>query len=295
MTSKWNSASAASGFKHRVFYFLIKCGGRRAAYFLLYFVALFYTLVPAFRTRAYPYINRRFAGAGFFGKLRHCYKLYLTFGKTLVDRSVLGITGNIDILSSENDRELCRSLHAKGKGLIVITAHCGCWQSAMSTFDFMDGEKYVLYRRDGGDVDKQAHEHGKIKETVKFIDPAGFAGGGVEIISALEKNAIICVMGDREFGSSKNMVKVPFLGKEIKVPAAMCRVAASLGTPVVIVYFPFKGAGRFDSVIADNFIVADNGGVIANYKEYAARFVKSLEDFCEKYPYQYFNFYNIWE
>jgi lauroyl/myristoyl acyltransferase len=295
MTNKWDSTSAASEFKHRIFYFLIRFGGRYAAYFLLYFVVVFYVLAAKFRRRTYPYIEKRFPGCGFLKKLWHCYKMYLTFGKVLLDRSVLGITGKITFFpSAENDWEVCRRLHALGKGLIVITAHCGCWQSALSMFDFVEGERYVLYRRAAGDVDKQAHEHGKIKAAVKFIDPAGYAGGVVQIVSVLEKGGILCVMGDREFGSSKNSVAVPFLGEEIRVPVSIYRIAAAQGTPVVIAYIPFTGPGRLGSIIMDNFVVPDAGGVLANYTDCAARFVKTLEDFCQKYPYQYFNFYNIW-
>ncbi|WP_428898330.1 Lauroyl/myristoyl acyltransferase [Parelusimicrobium proximum] len=294
MTDKWSSKSAASRFKHNIFYFLIKLGGRYAAYALLFFVVLFYTLVPKWRRKAYPYIERRFPAAKGFAKIKHVFRLNMTFGRVLVDRAVLGITGSINILSSQADQDLCRELHAKGKGLIIITAHAGCWQSAMSTFDFMAGEKYVVYKRSKEDVDKQAHEHGGTKQTVNFIDPAGYAGGGLEIIEAIEKNGIICTMGDREFGSGKTMIRLPFLGSDISIPGAVYRIAGSYGTPVIIVFFPFAGAGRFDSLIADHFIIEDKGPDVSAYKPDAGRFINALETFCEKYPYQFFNFYDMW-
>lgn len=291
----WSSKSVASKFKHQIFYFLIKVGGRYSAYFLLYFVVFTYTLFPAIRRRSYSYIEKRFPQAKGLKKFLHCFKLNLTFGKTLVDRAVLGITGEINILSCKEHQDLCARLHALGKGLIVITAHAGCWQSAMSTFDFMEGEKYVIYRRVKEDIDKQAHEHGKKKQTVNFIDPAGYAGGALEIMGALEKNGIICMMGDRIFGAEKNLTKTNFLGSPIKVPVGIYRIAASMGTPVVFVYFPFKGAGKFDSIIADSFYVDDLGADMKNYASYAQRFTQSLETFCKEYPYQFFNFYNLWD
>ncbi|WP_424246129.1 putative LPLAT superfamily acyltransferase [Elusimicrobium posterum] len=291
----WNSKSVASEFKHKVFYFLIKFGGRPLAYILLYCVVTFYTFVPSLRRRSSYYIEKRFPGLNFFQRFARSFKLNLTLGKTLVDRAVLGITGEINILSSKEDQDLCARLYAQGKGLIVITAHCGCWQSAMSTFDFMEGEKYVIYRRIKEDVDKQAHEHGKTKQTVKFIDPAGYAGGALDIMGALEKNAIICMMGDRVFGGEKNLCEVNFLGSPIKVPAGIYRMAAAFSTPVVVVFFPFKGAGKFDSVIAANFTVEDKGADIKNYTPYAQIFADKMEEFCKDFPYQFFNFYNIWE
>lgn len=287
----WTGASTASRFKHQIFYTLIKVGGRRAAYILLYAVAAFYACVPAFRRGAYPYITRRFGPKN---KFINCYKLFLTFGKTLVDRAVLGITGEIEILSSEADQELVRRLQAKGKGLIIITAHAGCWAGAMSSFDFIGGEKYVLYKRVKEDVDKQAHEHGRKKQTVNFIDPSSYGGGSFEMLAALEKNGIVCIMGDREFGSPKNRIAAQFLGADIKVPGSVYRIAAASGAPVIIIFFPFKGAGRLDSVIADHFYVEDAGPRINAYAPYAARYVGALENFVKEYPYQYFNFYDVW-
>ncbi|MDR0646509.1 MAG: lysophospholipid acyltransferase family protein [Elusimicrobiota bacterium] len=294
MPNKWSSKSAASHFFHEIFYVLIKIGGRHAAYALLFFVVIFYAVLPSTRRKSYPYLKRRFPEAGFWAKQYHVFMLAWTFGKVLLDRSILGITGKIDILSSREDQALCKELYSKGKGLIVVSAHAGCWQSAMSSFDFIEGDKYAIYRRTEEDVDKQAYEHGKIKQAVNFINPSGYAGGAVEILCALEKNGVICTMGDREFGPQKTSVRLPFLGADIRVPASVYRIAAFYGTPVIIIFFPFKGAGKFDSVIADHFFIKDKGSGMENYKDSARRFIKAFENFCKEYPYQYFNFYDIW-
>ncbi|MDR0952886.1 MAG: lysophospholipid acyltransferase family protein [Elusimicrobiota bacterium] len=294
MVDKWTGASTASRFKHQVFYALIKIGGRRLAYILLYFVVAFYTLVPKFRKTASPYIDKMFMPKNFFEKFRHCYKLFLTFGKTLVDRAAFGISGEIEILSSKEDKDLVKTLHAKNKGLIIITAHAGAWASAMSSFDFVDGKKYVLYKRNDKDVDKQAHEHGRTKQTVNFIDPTSYGGGSFEILSALEKKGIVCVMGDREFGSPRNKIETPFLGANIALPSSIYRIAAASGAPILVIFFPFMGAGKLSSVVADNFYVEDKGPKISAYKPEAARFALAFEKFVKQYPYQYFNFYDIW-
>ena len=158
MVQKWTGKSLGSSFFQNLYCFFIKCAGRPAAYFILYFVAAFYTLLPGIRKSASYYLKRRFPKDGFFGIFLSTYKLIFNFGKVLTDRAVLGITGEAEIISSKSDRQLCQDLRAKGKGLIIITAHCGCWQMAMSRFDFMEGDKYVIYHRSKEDVDKHAHE-----------------------------------------------------------------------------------------------------------------------------------------
>ncbi len=294
MADNWTGASVASSFKHKIFYVLIKIGGRYSAYLLLYFVVASYVIIPRFRNKAYPYIEKRFVNLNGFSKILHCYKLFLSFGKTLVDKAVFGILGKIKVLSSKQDRDLCINLYNKDKGLIFVTAHCGAWQSAMAAFDFIEADKYVLYKRVKEDVDKQVYEHGRQKQNIKFIDPAGPYGGTIEIMTALEKKSVVCVMGDRTFGSRKNEISVPFLEHNIKVPGTIYRIAAVTQTPIVIIFFPTKADGKFDSLILDNFYVEDRGAKISNYKEYADKFIVALEKFVKLYPYQFFNIYDMW-
>ncbi len=295
MAQKWTGKSRGNSFFQNLLCFFIKYGGRPAAYFILYFVAFFYTLLPDIRKSASYYLKKRFPRTGFFGMRIKTYKLILNFGKALTDRAVFGITGEINIISSQADKKLCKDLYAKGKGLIIITAHCGCWQTAMSCFDFIEGDKYVIYHKSKEDVDKHAHELSGKESPVKFIDPAGFGGGAAEIISALSDKAIVAMMGDRTFGSLNNKAEVGFLGAKTEVPYGIYRIAAALGTPVVIIFFPRAGAGKVDSVIAGSFFVSDKGQKAENYLNEAQKFIQSLEKFCNKYPYQFFNFYDMWK
>ncbi|GHS87437.1 hypothetical protein FACS189487_03580 [Campylobacterota bacterium] len=289
---KWNSSSTASRFKHNIFYFLIRFGGRYAAYSLLLFVAAFYTLSPKLRVRAAPYLIRRFNEKTHI--LWKTYKLYFSFGMALVDRATLGITGKSQNMCSASDIDMFHSLYNQGKGLVVITAHVGSWQSAATSLDLLPGNKYIVYYRDKNDVDKQAHEHGGIKAPAHFIDPSNGTDAAVKIVAAFEERAIICVMGDRVFGSEKGAVSVPFLNDDIQAPATIYRIAAFYGAPVIIAFCPIKGAGKLAFEIADHFVVEDRGNNAESYKQEALRFARALEAFCVKYPYQYFNFFDIW-
>jgi predicted LPLAT superfamily acyltransferase len=294
MAQKWTSKSLGSSFFQNLLCFFIKYGGRHFAYFIVCFVALFYALLPGVRKKASYYLMRRFARGGFKNFL-NVYRLNLAFGKILTDRAALGITGKVKIVSSQEDRQLCKDLHSKEKGLIIITAHCGCWQMAMSCFDFMEGDKYVIYHRSKEDIDKHAHELSGEKPPVNFIDPAGFGGGSAEIITALSKNAIVCMMGDRTFGSDENKIEVDFLGGKVDIPYSVYRIAGAMGAPVAVIFFPHAGCGKVNSLIAETFFVEDKGPAAKNYFNDAQKFIKSLESFCQKYPYQFFNYYDMWK
>jgi len=296
VSQNWTGKSLGSSFFQNILGFFIKYGGKYVAYFILYFVVIFYTSLPSVRKKASFYLNRRFPDSSALARFVRVYKLNLTFGKILTDRAILGIRGESEVVSSEADKQLCRDLLAKGKGLIILTAHCGCWQMAMSSFDFLPEEKYVIYHKSREDVDKHAHELSGKESPVKFIDPAGFAGGSIEVLAALQKNAIVCAMADRVFGDKSNSVEVDFMGGKIKIPFSIYKIAAAFETPIAVIFFPYKGGGKIDSVISDVFYSKTKGARRAgDYLEDAERFARALEGFTQKYPYQFFNYYNMWE
>ncbi|AKL98316.1 lysophospholipid acyltransferase family protein [Endomicrobium proavitum] len=297
MVQKWTGKSLGSRFFQNLLGIFIKYGGRWTAYFVLYPIVLFYTFLPSVRIKASFYLKHRFPNSGKISLWFKTYKLNFTFGKILIDRAVLGIRGDIKIISSKKDQQLCRDLVAQGKGLIIISAHCGCWQAAMSSFDFLEGEKYVVYHRSKKDVDKHAHELSGKQSLVQFIDPNGFGGGTIEIMSVLAKKGIVCMMGDRTFGGKigkENFIKVDFLGGKINIPFSIYRIAGATGVPIAVIFFPYQGSGKVDSLIPAAFFVEDKGHARENYFQEAQKFIQSLEEFTKKYPYQFYNYYDMW-
>src|SRR5512133_3597055 len=168
---RWSSRSIGSNLQHRIFYLLIRFGGRRAAYLLLYFVVLYYTLCrPTLRRRSYYYLQRRFPGRSGAGRLVDSYRLNLMLGKVLVDRAVVGILGPAAMQVRLHGREELLALAAEGQGLIVMNAHVGCWQVAMSALGFFQVPVNMLMQREDGDLDRHYFEHAGLESPYRIID-----------------------------------------------------------------------------------------------------------------------------
>lgn len=295
MTQSWTGASLASRFKHRFIYALIFVGGRFLAYLFLYPLVLVYTLSPSIRAKSRVYIQKRFAPKNAWQAFKHAYLLNLTFARTLTDRAALGILGRADIVSSKEDHALCQRLADQHQGVIMLTAHCGCWQQAAACIDFFNAPKYVVYYHNPKDNDKMVHEHRSQNAPFTFINPASSFGGVVEMMAALRHGGVLCAMGDRTFGAPGNSVPVKFLGQTAYLPYSFYRLAACTGAPVAVMFFPWLGGGRFGAEIAGVFTVPERGAAKHGYEEFAQKFADALEVFCVKYPYQFFNYYNFWE
>jgi len=186
-------------------------------------------------------------------------------------------------------------LRDEGKGLMMMTAHVGCWQVAMSALDFRERPVNMLMRQEDGDIDRHYHEHAGIECPYHIIDPTGYLGGTLEMLGVLKQGEILCVMGDRPMGSERSLVAADFLGEPIRVPFSAYKIAATTGAPIVV-FFTWKSApAGYRIKLARVIRVPQLGGRKADiFQPYALEFCAALEEYCAAHPYQFFNFFNMW-
>jgi predicted LPLAT superfamily acyltransferase len=294
--SRWSSRSVGSNFQHNIFYVLIRLGGRRAAYALLKSVAFYYTLFrPSIGKKADPYLQRRFQGRGFLKKRLNSLRIYVNFGKSLVDKAVIGIKGLQEFQVSFDDQKTILELIRGGQGLLILTAHVGCWQAAMSALHFLEKPVSLLLHHEAGDVDLQYFEHQGGPPPFRIIDPLGYLGGVLEMMEVLKKGEVLCIMGDRVLGQEKNTVLVHFLGDEVRLPVSAFKLAGATGVPIPVL-FSYKSGPDSYRLFLDRVIRVPKGigKKVEDFQPYAEQFAGALEAYVEKFPYQFYNFYDLW-
>jgi len=302
---RWSSKSLAPQFFHNIFYGIIRLLGRPGAYFLLFFVVGFYSLLPGVGKRPAEYIRRRFGPQSGLSMIRHTFQLYWNFGKMLVDRAILRILGDFEAAGTAEDIQLLQELYAEHKRLILLTGHVGCWQMGFSYLGFLDAPKAVVMLMDHGDVDKHSFKwkmSGSAKsgqEEITVINPAAPLGGTLEMLTALREKSVLCINGDRTMNESRHNVQVDFLGGKIEIPVTPFKIAAATRTPVAIVFSEHRKAGEGLFKVAQVLHIpadADKGDVrgSAAFTPFAQKFSDELERYCQENPYQFYNFYNMW-
>jgi predicted LPLAT superfamily acyltransferase len=289
----WSSRSFGSRFQHGIFYAVIGTFGKRAAQVLLRLVVLWYVAFrPSLRRKADFYLRRRFPARGAWGRARDAYRLCLAFGQVLVDRAVLGILGPGEPAASPEDLAAIGQLLAEGRGLILVTAHVGGWQHAMACLAALRVPVSLLLHRDSGDVDKHFFEHRAGAPPFTVLDPEGYLGSTLEMLQVLREGGVLCIMGDR--GQGAGTVAVPFLGAPVPLPFSPYKLASATGAPIAVI-FPFASAGKTPLRLARIIRVPGGLGRAASaYRPYAEQFSQALEQFVADYPFQFFNFYDMW-
>lgn len=293
----WTSRSMGAKWQHVFFYRLIAIGGRNAAYFMLFWVVLVYMFKPSAIQRGEPYLKHRFPDARGLSLWLHRWRWQWELGKSLVDRAVAGIKGEFSFDLGEKEMDALREHFALGKGIILLASHIGSWHAALS---FLAGllpgvPASVVLLREEGDYDRHYFEHQGTRAPFTIIDPAEGPTSAIAMIQRLQGGGILSIMGDRPMGEAK-LCPATFLGGEIRLPFTPFYLASVSGAPVVAFFAYRTGPGSARNHLAGIINVPEKLGKNPEaYAPYMQLYADMLEKSVMDEPYQFFNFYNMWE
>lgn len=268
--------------------------GLGGAYGLLHFVCPWYLLTDRPLVNAtLAYVRRRFPSHGWLRQLRDVYRLFVSQGRSLIDRHALaaGYPGiAVDIRGYDGLRELL----AGEKGFILLTAHVGNWQVAMTALKKFDRDVCLLMRPEDNAAVKEALNIDAGGERIEIISTDDGLGGVIAALKALDSGKLISIMGDRPYGFSATATE--FLGGTVRFPHGAFTIAAAAQCPVVVLLSAKTGPRRYQVDVSH--ILPPPAGA-RGQKEKAivaavADFARILESYVAAYPYQWFGFRDIW-
>jgi predicted LPLAT superfamily acyltransferase len=281
---------------YRAFYLLIRSGGRQAAYGLLYFVVAFYILSrPQVRLSCRPYLRHRFPTAGVDANWWHSYRMVLDFGKVLVDRAVVGMLGPDQLNVTLHGREQLLEIRNRRHGMILMMSHVGCWQVAMSALNFLEEPVHMVMHQDDGSLERHYYEYAEQECPYRTIDPRGFLGGTLEMMGVLKQGMILAVMGDRLPPQERNVVTVDFLGDAVALPFSSFQLASATGAPIVVMMTRKSAGDCYEMELIREIRVPQGLGRKADaYRPYVQQYADALAGYCQDNPYQFYNFFDMW-
>ncbi|MCK7560103.1 lipid A biosynthesis acyltransferase [Chitinophaga sedimenti] len=288
----WQGKSKGNKLGYSIFIGVLRYGGVRPAYLLLYFVAGYYFLFSLSSSRPIFQYFRTKLGYSRWRSLRCLYLNYYVFGQTLIDKIV--VMANIpNPFTFEFDGE--RHLHdmvAGGKGGILLSAHLGNWEVAGHLFTRLQ-TKINIVMFDG--------EHERIKKYLSSVTGERVINVIVikddlshiyAISDALQHRELICMHADRFMPGNKTLA-APFLGEEALFPLGPFQLAATFKVPVSLV-FAFKETSTHYHLYATpprGYHGRRREGIQEAINDFAA----AMEQKVRQYPVQWFNYYDFWD
>ncbi|PRD48935.1 LpxL/LpxP family acyltransferase [Sphingobacterium haloxyli] len=289
--SQWDGKSKGTLLGYKIFVFLIKKLGVRAAYGLLIFVSFYYFLFSPKSFRAIYYYLRQRQGYGIWKALWNVYQTYFVFGQTIIDKVAIssGLRGKYTYQFDGID--ILKEVLAKKRGGILISAHVGNFEIADKFFADIDVDLQInLVAADQErTIIKEYIKRISEKPSVKFIHIQEDMSHVFAINEALSNNELICFTGDRYFDGAKTLT-APLLGKVAHFPAGPFRIASRLSAPVIFVYVMRESGLRYH-------LYARRAVDVKQREPHAvlAAYTSSVEGILQKYPLQWFNFFDFWK
>jgi KDO2-lipid IV(A) lauroyltransferase len=227
-------------------------------------------------------------------------KTFQNYGQYLLDYMVMH-----RLQSSNKDRwveeevggnYMVEALRA-GKGVICITPHLGNWEIGGHLFSFKGGRLNIL-TLDEKDLDtKSFREEMRKRKGIKnlYIDPRDDSPMAIlDVVKALRRNEIVAMLGDR-IESQKTMV-LDFFGKQTPFPIGVAILAMATGAPVLPVFVVMERERKYRGIIEAPiyFDVPSRENREAAIQKGMEKLIKKFEEYIEKYPDQWYNFYYYW-
>lgn len=288
--TQWQGKSGGTLLGYKIFIFFIQKIGVKSAYFVLYFVALYYYLFARKSNKAiFSYFRNRMGFSWIKAKVS-VYKSYLTFGKTLIDKVAINAGLRNKFTYEFDGIETLQKLLADKKGGILISAHIGNFEVAEKFFADIDFDMQI-------NVITTDMERNEIKEYLESVSEKSALKNIIikddmshifEINAALSNNELICFTGDRFFDGNKTL-ETNFLGKKAQFPMGPFLIASRLKVPVVFVYV-MKEPNLHYHLYARQAQVKHRDA-----QHLLETYATNLESMLEKYPLQWFNYFDFWK
>jgi predicted LPLAT superfamily acyltransferase len=273
----------------------VRVFGLGGSYGLLYFVCLYYLIVDRpLVAVSLAYTRRRFPKHGAVRQLFDVYLLFVSQGKSLIDRYAVA-AGYKDMAIDIHGYEDIQSLSDEGKGFILLTAHVGNWQVAMTALSRFGKTVYLMMRPEDNTAVKKALNIDREEENVKIISTDDSLSGVIEAMKAIKKGDIVSIMGDRTYGFSA--AEASFLGGNVHFPYGAFTLAAAAQCPVVVFLSAKVGVNRY--VVDVSHIIPPPAGTRGKKDEEIRvalqKFADVLEEYVTAYPLQWFAFRDVWK
>ncbi len=282
---------------HWWFYTVMRLFGYRGARVLLVVVITVYLLCSRkiYRLVA-PYLRHRFPDKdSCLARFYQTWKVVYSFGVVLVDRAWLGVREDAEFTGSFPDHQQLLSLLKEKKGLILLIAHVGPWQSAWIWLGKLPVRVHGLMQYHPQDAAKHYFDLNRRRQKpFAIIDVEGAFGGMIEAASALQRGEIVAIMGDRYIKGPA--ITVPFLGENVRLPASAYALALTTGAPVAVVLTAKTGLKSTEVRLYNCWRPADcpRDERQESIRRGAECFRDAVEEYLQKYPWQWYNLFDFW-
>jgi len=288
----WKGVTGGSTFGQKAMKTLFSIVHVRIGYAILIFVVPFYMLFAHTRYRA---IYRYFRKNHGYPRVKSFFKSYLNhylFGQMMFDRFAI-YAGHNPFKVDNPDNDLFLEMVDSEHGCIIASSHVG--NPELCGYLLSQQTKRINSLIFGGEAEEVQKNRSKVLDNnnVHLIPVTGDMSHIFFLNAALTNGEMVSMPCDRAFGSAKT-VECEFLNGKADFPVGAFVLAIQYRVPVIALFVLKMPAMQYRiHVIA---VPAPQEGTRREQISQMTRsFAKILEGIVQRYPEQWFNFYEFWK
>ena len=158
----------------------------------------------------------------------NCIDAVVEFGRNR-NRTTEQILSRLESVTGEDQYAIARR---KGRGAILVTAHLGAFETAMTMLAQREPRIHVVFRRDPSSVFERlrSEQHARLGIIDAPVDD-GLAMW-FALRDALQRDEVVLMQGDRVLPGQPGVV-APFLGGHMRVPSGSVKLARITRAPLI--------------------------------------------------------------
>lgn len=268
--------------------------GRGIARAFLYPISVYFLFraVPE-RQASRRYLSRVFGEqATWIQVLRHIH----CFAATILDRVYLLAGRHRELDVRIHGEQLFRERLAAGRGFLLLGSHLGSFEISRALA--IEQEHFplrVLMKLEHNQVITELLD--ALNPTVaRSVIPLGTPQTLLAVKESLDKGYAVGLLGDRCY-KGEPTVSCRFLGGAVRFPTGPLTLAAISGVPVILVFGLYRGGNRYDLYFEDlaERIPRDAARRTEPLSIWIQRYAERLEYYARLAPYNWFNFFDLWD
>jgi lauroyl/myristoyl acyltransferase len=187
-----------------------------------------------------------------------------------------------------------RALHAKGRGIILVTGHHGNWEAgAVMMSRFLRLPLTVVAMREANPVVNRIRQRIRDLLGVETLEVRQSLDTPLQIRRALSQNRFVALLVDRHLG--RDRVGVTFLDRHAWFLRTPIVLASLTGAPLVPCFIRRVGRGRFVAIPGEAIGVRTDIPRDAAIQAAAQGIADQLGEQVREHPECWYHFYRYWD
>jgi predicted LPLAT superfamily acyltransferase len=292
----WSGSGQLRGGRWGIWFFItaLRVFGLRITYLLAVPPAIYFSFASPDVAATMDFHRRIFGPLPWWKRRWFVFKHYFSFGRALVDRTAI-LAGNKEKFTFFFDGEKhLRAALARGRGVLLLTAHVGNWEAGGQLLSRLDTPVTVT------GFDNEVPEIRALLDSAanmkfRLLPLTGSPTDIIPLMAALRRGEVVAMLGDRSYGSPS--ARLPFLGGLAAFPVGAYVMAAMAGAPLMHAFSLREPGGhyRFFGFPPQDLELPTRNERDAYLKKCAGNFAQNLETVVRRDPFQWYNFYPFWE